>query len=283
MEQSGLIAARALVYLALLPATGLPIYYLTAATGAPMPRTAKIAAVLLSLLAALATLWWLAASVAAMAATPLAEIDRETIVSVAQATPLGLVVELRLMTLFALIAALLLPLPRWVAALMALVAVGSAALAGHAGATEGALGTVHRVADGAHLAAAACWIAALAVFLGGALRHGSAGLGQRLERFAATGTGVVLVLAITGIVNALLIAGWPLPLTSTWGLLLIAKLALFAGMLGFAAINRWKLTPAFAQRGDPRELRASLALESVMGIAVLLIVAVLGTLDPAGG
>jgi len=59
------------------------------------------------------------------------------------------------------------------------------------------------------------------------------------------------------------------------------------GMLGLAALHRWRLVPALASsiRGgwQPRPLRSlrhSLACESVLALLVLACVAVLGTLDP---
>jgi putative copper resistance protein D len=60
------------------------------------------------------------------------------------------------------------------------------------------------------------------------------------------------------------------------------KLSLFAAMLGLAAINRWKITPAL-ERGDaagPMHLKRSLVLEMALGLGVVGIVALLGVLDP---
>jgi putative copper resistance protein D len=63
------------------------------------------------------------------------------------------------------------------------------------------------------------------------------------------------------------------------------KLALFAGMLALAAAHRWRLVPALAAAGGGsntvRVLRRTLALEAALGLAVLGVVAVLGTLEPA--
>ena len=74
---------------------------------------------------------------------------------------------------------------------------------------------------------------------------------------------------------------------STYGLLLIAKLLLFAGMLGLAALNRYRLTPALAQAIEEEDapraqalLRASLVVEGGLAIVILGLVAWLGTLSP---
>lgn len=284
MEQTGLIAARAAAYLTLLPAAGLPLYQLTAGRVAAVSLAASRATAAFAVLAGLASAWWLLASIGAMADLPLAALDRETVRAVAEATPLGLVLEVRLAALALLVLAALLRLPLWLRALAGLTALATAALTGHAGATEGLLGWAHRAGDVAHLAGAACWLAALLVFVAEALAGDDAeAFEARLARFAATGTVIVGVLTLTGIANTLLIASWPLPLASLWFALLAAKLALFAAMLGLAALNRWRLTPALARgtAGARGRLRLSLACELGCALAIIGLVALLGTLDPA--
>ena len=65
-------------------------------------------------------------------------------------------------------------------------------------------------------------------------------------------------------------------LTSTaYGWRLFGKLALVAGLLALAALNRLVLTPALAE-GSPdaaRRLRLSLAADIVLGLAVLAVTA----------
>src|SRR5205823_4919182 len=73
-------------------------------------------------------------------------------------------------------------------------------------------------------------------------------------------------------------------LLAPYGLLLGAKLMLFAALMGLAALNRLRLTPALA-RGEPGalpRLRGSLAAEYVLICAVLTVTAVLtGFFSPA--
>ena len=87
-----------------------------------------------------------------------------------------------------------------------------------------------------------------------------------------------------------MIVGWDgllrLPATR-YGQLLIAKLALFLVMVGLAASNRWRLTPALARGiahgqtdGAVKALRFSIQAEVVVFVAILLLVGWLGTLDP---
>ena len=161
-------------------------------------------------------------------------------------------------------------------------------MTGHAGATEGAMGMLHRLADVVHLLAAATWLAALSVLLAGLFGRTEADiLTSRLAGFAKTGSIIVLILLATGIFNTLAITGWPIPrtvLASKWSMVLAAKLGLFAIMLSLAALNRWILTPALMQDGDTTaisRLRASLMAEAAAGTAIILFVSLLGLLDPA--
>jgi copper resistance protein D len=101
----------------------------------------------------------------------------------------------------------------------------------------------------------------------------------------------VATLVVTGVVNTLSIMGlegvatiW----TSVYGRLLLLKLAVFAAMLGLAAFNRYRLTPALAGElgnAQPAEralggLRRSVVMETLAGAAVLVLVAWLGSLSP---
>lgn len=287
MAETSLIVARFAVYATLLPAAGLPLYMVTG------PRVATVTAALsraigaFAIAAMIASAWWAVASVAAMAALPIGELDRDTVMAVLGATPIGLALEVRIAALVVLAIAALFRLPRGIMVLAGLIAVATAAFTGHAGASEGGIGTVHRLADVVHLCAAACWIGALLTFAAGAFGRASVNdLEQGLARFAFTGSVIVALLVATGLVNTLAIAGWPLPWTSVWTELLLAKLALFAFMLGLAGLNRWRLTPALrapdGSREARRRLRRSLLVETAAGFTVLALVGVLGVLDPSG-
>jgi putative copper resistance protein D len=106
--------------------------------------------------------------------------------------------------------------------------------------------------------------------------------------FALPGTIIVALLAMTGTYTYVDLGGSVQTLTGTaHGRWLLLKLALVVGMLGLAALHRWRLVPALAtsirdgwQPRPLRSLRHSLACESVLAVLVLACVAVLGTLDP---
>jgi putative copper resistance protein D len=281
---SGLVLARFAALVALMAMAGVPIYCLASAQARLGGQARRILAGL-AVISVIASLWWSAASVAAMAAMPIASLDRATLLAVLEATPTGTVLALRLASAALLLACLALTPRSLPAALIAFVALATSAWTGHSGAAEGDLGLAQRGLDAVHLGAASLWLGALLVFL--ASLRGNPDrprLVERLSAFARTGTVVVVLLAVTGSANALLIGreGWS-P-TSGWTVLLAAKLALFLAMLGLAGINRWRLTPALAAHapGAERRLLVSLSLETGCALAIVALVAVLGLLDPAG-
>lgn len=279
METTGLLAARAAAYLALLLVAGVPLHALAA--GQVLAFRARLVLALLAIVAAFASAWWALESVAAMAGITLAELDQATAEVVLAQTPLGKVMEWRLTALAAVFLACFVPLRVLRLPILALagsVALGSVAWTGHAGASEMAL---HRVSDVAHVLAAATWIGALAVFVTSAFSREGADIAA-LARFARTGSVVVAVLILTGLLNTLAIAGWPMMFEARWFSILAVKLALFAAMLALAAGNRWRIVPAL-ERGEPdatARLRRSLVLEFAAGISVVGAVALLGVLDP---
>jgi len=175
--------------------------------------------------------------------------------------------------------------PRWpLVATLGALAAASLAWLGHGGADEGH--PLHLVTDIVHVLAACAWLGALPAFL---LMSGCADFHHQLARFAGIGSLLVALLVLTGLLNALFLIGlahvldvWATP----YGQALAVKLALFAAMLALAANNRWRLTPALANRPGPEAvaaLRHSIGFEMLAGAAVLGAVAWLGTLPPPAG
>jgi putative copper resistance protein D len=256
----------------------------------------------IALLGAILSALGVAMLAASMAGVSLREVDRASVDAILWQTSIGTAAIVRVGALLA--AALLAPLigrlPRLVPSAIALcgaLALGSLAWTGHGAMNEGATGWVHLVADIAHLLAAGAWIGAI---LGLALllfrprdRFDDAHLHlshRALDGFAITGTIVVTLLVLSGIVNSWILIGpdqvSALP-GSLYGQLLIAKLILFAVMLGLAAANRFRLTPRLAvgMDGDGNgtavgALRRSLVFEAACGIVILGVVAWLGMLEP---
>jgi putative copper resistance protein D len=175
------------------------------------------------------------------------------------------------------------------------VALASFAWSGHGADGEGAAGLFKLVADIIHLLAAGVWLGALAalVLLVLARQAGTAAIGalhQALKGFSGVGSLVVAALVLTGLINGWFLVGPDKIATAAWtawGAVLLAKLAVFALMLGLAALNRFRLTPRLEQALaglDPAPalfaLRRSLLAESVVGLSVLVLVSWLGTLTP---
>jgi putative copper resistance protein D len=284
VSEAGLIAARIVSYAAMLLATGIPLYRLSAGRNLTDDRDARIPVCLTALVAIAASLWWAMESIASMVAIPLSQLDGETIRAVLDVTPLGNVLAIRAAA-FCVAAVAGWRRRHRSAAIAASVALATSAWTGHAGASEGALGHLHRAADVMHLLAAAIWIGALVLFLAALAgsRQDRDALIRRLSGFACTGSMIVLLLLVTGVINMLMIADWPPDWTNTWSALLLAKLAMFVAMLGLAACNRWKLTPALARNdvASRRALLISLSIETSLGFAIVAIVAALGTLSAA--
>jgi putative copper resistance protein D len=172
--------------------------------------------------------------------------------------------------------------------------VAALVFAGHAGGTPGIAGSVHRGADAAHLLAAAVWLgglAPLARLLAMAARVGG-DAGQEVarsatRRFSMLGIASIGVLVASGVVNGwLLVGSFGGLFGSSYGRLLLGKLALFAGMVGVAATNRlhWlpRLSAGSAAAADAiRALRRNCWVEAALGLLVLAIVGALGILPPA--
>ncbi len=178
------------------------------------------------------------------------------------------------------------------AAAAGLVVLGSLAWGGHAVMDDGRRGVLHLMVDLVHLAAAAIWLGALGGFAiqlaAGGVTHIET-LVRTLAQFATVGSAAVAALIATGMVNTVMVVGWPLvgfP-DSSYGRVLLVKLVLFCAMLGLAASNRYRLAPGLEARlrsgcssGAMASLRGSLLLELVCAMALLLAVAVLGVQEP---
>ncbi len=168
------------------------------------------------------------------------------------------------------------------------------ALAGAAVATQAGHGHAWAMWDGpswllmsstVHLLAAGVWLGGLLplLLLVAAAPPGVAALAS--ARFSPLGTGCVLLLAGTAGFQAFALVGTLPGLVGTgYGLIALAKLAGFLGLLGFAARNRFRLTPALGgERPEPakRRLLRSIALEAVAGLLVVLAAGLLTSLPPA--
>jgi len=146
-----------------------------------------------------------------------------------------------------------------------------------------------------HLVAAAAWLRGLVLLvmtIGWILQpaEGDLVLVNLLHRFSTLGIVAVSGLLVSGALNTLFIpADVASILSSRYGHLLIVKLMLFLVMIGYAAINRLKLTPALASADAHRILRADIAwrlqrntlAELALGLVIVVLTGWLGILTPA--
>ncbi|MGN7999127.1 copper homeostasis membrane protein CopD [Sphingomonas sp. 22176] len=238
---------------------------------------------------------------AAMAGMPTWPIDYDALAMLLSDPAIGAAWKIRMAALaFVSLAAWRAPASlaaRCSVAIAAGVALVTLAWTGHGAMDAGTAGWVHLLADAIHLLAAGAWLGAL-VALARMVTRPADRLGQHhlrhthraLDRFSLAGTIFVAAILVSGIVNAWLLVGpgnLTRLVTTLYGQLLLAKLALFAGMLALASLNRFRLTPAFdraiATSGPGAAvaaLRRSLAVETGCAVAIFALVAWLGTLAP---
>jgi len=184
---------------------------------------------------------------------------------------------------------------RLIALLTVLTAVLLASLAGvgHTQVHEGVTAIVHVTADAVHLLAAGAW-------LGGLLPPGMVVVSSRAKQLSNDDAVLVLsrfsgmaYLAVAALVASGLINGWFLVgslsalIGTTYGELLLLKLGLFGLMLCLAASNRFWLVPALAKAATISQsdlalarLRRNILAEQILGVLVVGIVSLLGTLSP---
>ena len=133
----------------------------------------------------------------------------------------------------------------------------------------------------AHLLGLAFWIGAFAPLHRMAARADPSRAGAAAAEFGRRAQWVVPALAAAGATLLVLLAGSPLDaVATTWGRLLAVKLAVFVLLLGLAAYNRFRLTPALlaGDAGAGVLLRRSIRLEFAAVSVILAVTAVLTTI-----
>ena len=104
------------------------------------------------------------------------------------------------------------------------------------------------------------------------------------QRFSTLGTISVGVLAATALLQGTLLSGGLAGLTGTaYGAVLLLKAVLFAVLIAIAAVNRFRLTPAFAGPDAEKARRAlalSIGIETVVGLCVVFAASLLSSLEP---
>jgi putative copper resistance protein D len=193
-------------------------------------------------------------------------------------SPLGESVLVRLLGL-ALILTILLPVrgARWAALAGALVTCASFALRGHAlGEPRFLLGALVTV----HIAGLAFWLGAFAPLARATRKETTENSGALAHEFGTKAIWVVAALVAAGAVTLVLLGSATLEaLSEPYGQAFLIKMALFASVLGLAALNKLRLTPDLkaAVPGAAQRLRRSIAVESALVLAILATTAALTT------
>ncbi len=138
---------------------------------------------------------------------------------------------------------------------------------------------------GVHVLAASFWLGALWPLRQLSRRMDPVPLAALLRDFSRPALFLVPLLGLAGLTMACLLLPGIAALASPYGRLLCAKALLFAALMGLAALNRQRFTPALARgsRSAVGALRRSLGAEYVLVALVLCVTAALtGHYSPAG-
>jgi copper transport protein len=161
-----------------------------------------------------------------------------------------------------------------VAAAAAMVADVSAS---HAAA--GSLPLVNGLVQWVHVLGAGLWIGGLLALLVATRGAESGDKARAVKRFSTAAGVALVVVAVTGIIRAVVEIGtWDRVLTTTFGLLVVVKVSLIVLLAGLGAINRFRSVPQALRRLRP--LRRIGAAEVILGAGALLTAAGLVNVAP---
>ena len=183
--------------------------------------------------------------------------------------------------------------------LLAALLVMAPAFSGHAAAGEGIWLVVQLAVTAAHLLAASAWLGGLVMFAWFLLWLSrveqvwhEAVFKTATRRFSALGFVSVTVLIATGAYNAWTLVGAVPPLVgTTYGQLLLIKLALLLPLVAVAAVNFLKLKPRIVALGAElstariaellHRLKRNVTGEATLGAAILIVVGMMSVTPPA--
>lgn len=136
-----------------------------------------------------------------------------------------------------------------------------------------------------HLLAGGAWLGGLPALLALSARAPAAAVLALCRRFSPMGQIMVLLMAVTALLQALVMIETPANLLATaYGWTALAKMALFVLLLGAAALNRFRAAPelSHAARAEDgrRLLRRTLTVEVALALLVILAAGLLASLPP---
>jgi putative copper resistance protein D len=252
----------------------------------PVVRRLALIASLVALITAIA---WLALESASMADDWRAAVDPGAIGAVLSDTAFGHVWAAHLVLAAALVAVVAFgPRARWAAtSLVSAALLASLGLVGHSAMQTGAEGVLHRASHALHLVTAGAWIGGLVplamclrAYERDDLRKDAV---QAMAGFSFWGQFIVAAIVLTGAVNIALTSHHaPIPPTTPYRALLVAKLVIVGIMILLALFNRFVLAPRLkASTTALLTLRFTSAAEVALGCVVIALVSVFALLDPA--
>jgi copper resistance protein D len=188
---------------------------------------------------------------------------------------------------------------RAVGLVLAALLVMAPVFSGHAAAGEGPWLAVQLAVAAAHLLAASAWLGGLVVFA--CFLLWLAGIDQNWKnvafrlatrRFSWLGFVCVAILISTGAYNAWTLIGAVPPLVGTsYGQLLLIKLAILLPLIAVAAVNLLKLKPRILASGVEQaaariaellhRLRRNVTREAMLGAGILIVVGMMSVTPPA--
>jgi copper resistance protein D len=257
-------------------------------TRALSPAVRRLA-LIVSLVALLTAILWLALESAAMADDWSGAVDLDMIDGVLTDTAFGHAWAAHLILAAALVAVVAFgPRDRWAATAIASAALmASLGLVGHAAIQTGAEGILHRANHAVHLLMAGAWIGGLIPFAMCLSAYEDDDLREEAVRamtgFSFWGQFVVAAIVLTGGVNIALTSGRPpIPPTTPYRALLDAKIVLVGIMIALAVYNRFVLLPKLKPGTRTLAvLRLTSAAEVALGSVVVALVSSFALLDPA--
>jgi copper resistance protein D len=309
MIDFGLIVARLLHYVAVTTLAGVsffPIYAYWGSEPQPLWRWRQGMLLVAAVLVCVSGLLWFVFAVANMSGALTDVADPEILAAVLNNTLFGKVWAMRMILAVIALGLIWLGLGSSpnsrrgsLIAVLAAALLISLAGAGHSQVEEGVAGAIHVLSDFAHLLAAGTWLGGLVPLVFILSLHDrdrdvarATDLDQILLRFSGMGYIAVATLVGSGLVNSwYLVGNYAGLLTTQYGQMLLAKLVMFVGMLLLALMNRLWLVPSMKRaRADGArllvwtdKLRNHVLGEQFLGLTILLIVSVLGTMRPAAG
>ncbi len=166
----------------------------------------------------------------------------------------------------------------------AVIAVALQAGLGHGAAMGGAEGHLLFATLILHLLAAGLWLGGLAPLLIVIKAIPPEAAFRVATRFSRAGVACVITIAITAAIQAWYLIGTVAAFTNTtYGLVALGKLILFAALIAIAATNRWLTSriPTSSGQHAKNLLYKSIIIETAIGLTVIILAGILMELPPA--